>query len=48
MLLNTEKLADGLGILEEFALWLETLKVDAVRFNGFAFSERPDFLHFDF
>jgi hypothetical protein len=39
-------LAQCLRILIEFTDWLECLNIDIIRFNGFALSEVPNFLHF--
>lgn len=39
-------LAKCLRILIEFTNWLESLNIDIIRFNGFALSEVPNFLHF--
>ncbi len=40
------KLAQSFSIFIEFAEWLECFNINIIRFNGFTFSEVPNFLHF--
>lgn len=46
MWFNIVHFAKCLCILVEFPDWLESLNIDIIRFNGFALSEVPNFLHF--
>lgn len=46
MWFNIVHFAQSLCILIEFTDWLESFNIDIIRFNGFALSEVPNFLHF--
>lgn len=43
---DTKELAQSFCVLKDFAHCLEGLDVSVLRFNGFVFSEGPNFLHF--